>query len=93
MNTQQRLEAVAQRYRRQGYQVTLNPGAVDLPDFAKEFKVEILATGPVRNVLISAKESTRDFRATTRLSPGMRRRSRNSPAGGTTFSCLPRRRP
>jgi hypothetical protein len=61
MNMQQRLEGVAQQYKRQGYQVTLNPVAVDLPDFAKDFKVEMLATRPDGNVLISAKESSRDF--------------------------------
>ncbi len=69
MNTQHRLEGVAQRYRRDGYQVILNPGPADLPDFAKDFKVEILATRPDGNVLVSAKESSRDFESDAAL-PG-----------------------
>jgi hypothetical protein len=68
MNTKQRLEAVAQGYRRQGYQVTLNPGPADLPEFAKDFKVELLATRPDVNVLVSAKESARDFESDPALS-------------------------
>jgi hypothetical protein len=68
MNTQQRLEGVAQQYRRQGYQVTLNPGPADLPDFAKDFTVEILATRPDGNVLVSAKETSRDFESDPALS-------------------------
>src|SRR5436305_13010824 len=68
MNTQQRLEGVAQQYRRQGYKVTLNPGPADLPDFAKDFKVEILATRPDGSVLVSAKESNRDFESDPALS-------------------------
>ena len=65
MNIQQRLEGIAQRYRREGYQVTLNPGPADLPDFAKDFKVEILATRPA---LVSVKESNRDFERDLALS-------------------------
>jgi REase_AHJR-like len=68
MNTQQRLESVADRYRQQGYQVTLNPSAADLPSFAKDFKVELLATRPDGNVLVSAKASNREFERDTALS-------------------------
>jgi hypothetical protein len=68
MNTQQRLEGVAQRYRQQGYQVTLNPGPADLPEFAKNFKVELLATRPDARVLVSAKGSAREFESDPALS-------------------------
>src|SRR4051794_20606160 len=61
MNIQQHLDHVADRYRQQGYQVVLNPGPDDLPPFAKDFKVEILAKRPDGNVLVSAKASSSDF--------------------------------
>jgi hypothetical protein len=44
MNIQQRLNHVVDRYRAQGYQVVIRPGPEDLPPFAKDFKVEIVAT-------------------------------------------------
>ncbi len=68
MTTQFRLEEVAQRYRGQGYQVTLNPGPADLPDFARNFKFEILAIRPDGNVLVSAKASKREFERDPALS-------------------------
>jgi hypothetical protein len=68
MNTEQRLSQVADRYREQGYQVVLNPGADDLPPFAKDFKVEILATRPDGNVLVSAKGSSSEFEDDPNLS-------------------------
>jgi HEPN domain-containing protein len=61
MNTQQRLEHVANRYRQQGYKVILDPGPDDLPAFARDFKVEILATRPDGGVLVSAKGSSFEF--------------------------------
>jgi hypothetical protein len=61
MNNQQRLEHVADRYRQQGYRVVLNPGPDDLPPFAKDFAVEILATRPDGGVLASAKASPSEF--------------------------------
>jgi len=61
MNMNQQFEKVAQRYRSQGYQVTVHPGPEDLPDFAKDFKVEMVARRGDEGVLVSAKESSRDF--------------------------------
>jgi len=68
MDNQQRLEQIAQRYRDQGYQVTLNPGPDDLPPFAKDFKVEILAARPDGNVLTSVKGSATEFETDPDLS-------------------------
>lgn len=67
MNLQQRLQDVAERYRRQGYQVTVDPGPNDLPTFAKDFKVEIVATRPGSNVLVSAKATRTEFMDEPRL--------------------------
>jgi HEPN domain-containing protein len=68
MDTQQRLEHVAERYRDQGYRVILNPAPDDLPSFAKDFKVEILASRPDGNVLASAKASSSEFEKDKNLS-------------------------
>ena len=59
MNSEQRLNHVADRYRAQGYRVVVRPGPDDLPPFAKDFKVEILATRADGNVLVSAKATPR----------------------------------
>jgi hypothetical protein len=61
MNFQQRLDQIAQHYGEQGYQVTLNPGPEMLPLFAKDFRVEILATRPDANVLASVKGNAIEF--------------------------------
>lgn len=68
MDIQQRLQQVAERYREQGYQVILNPTPDDLPSFAKDFKVEILASRPDGNVLASAKANTKEFESDKNLS-------------------------
>jgi hypothetical protein len=57
MNTEERLNHVADRYRSQGFDVVVRPGPEVLPPFAKDFKVEILATSEKGNVLASAKAS------------------------------------
>ena len=44
MNIEKRLKFVADRYRSLGFNVVLFPKPDDLPPFAKDFKVEILAT-------------------------------------------------
>lgn len=61
MNIQHRLEQIAERYREQGYQVTLNPGPDSLPDFAGDFKVELVARRGDGGVIASAKASTKQF--------------------------------
>src|SRR5262245_61359171 len=63
MNNDQRLNAIAESYQSRGYKVVLRPGPDDLPAFAKDFKVEILATGADDNVLVSAKPSPADLEA------------------------------
>src|SRR5713101_254616 len=63
MKTEQWLKYVADRYRSLGFKVVLRPGPDDLPPFAKDFKVEILATGADGNVLASAKASPSELEA------------------------------
>src|SRR5438876_5807559 len=68
MNIDQRLNTVADRYRSRGFKVVLRPGPDDLPPFAKDFKVEILATGPDGNVLASVKASPSELEADPNIS-------------------------
>src|SRR5206468_812024 len=63
MNNEQRLNHVADGYRAQGYKVVVQPGPDDLPDFAKDFKVEIVARRDDRCVLASVKGSQSDLEA------------------------------
>jgi hypothetical protein len=63
MNFDQLLNTVAERYRTRGFNVILRPGQDDLPPFAKDFKVEILATGPDSNVLASVKATPSELEA------------------------------
>ncbi len=62
-NIEQRLNQLADRYRAQGYKVVVRPGPDDLPEFAKNFKVEIVARRDDGCVLASAKESQSDLAA------------------------------
>jgi hypothetical protein len=63
MNFEQRLNYVADRYRSLGFEVVLRPGPDDLPPFAKDFKVEILARGADGSVLASAKATPLELEA------------------------------
>ena len=63
MNIEERLNHVADRYRAQGFKVVVRPGPNDLPDFAKDFKVEIIARRDDGCVLASAKKSPTDLEA------------------------------
>ena len=67
MNIEQRLTYMADRYRSQGYQVVVHPGPEDLPDFAKAFKVEIVARRPDGSALVSAKKSPKELEADQNL--------------------------
>jgi hypothetical protein len=67
MNIEQRLNTVADSYRSRGFKVVLRPGSADLPPFAKDFKVEILATGADANVLASVKGSPAELEADPNL--------------------------
>jgi len=55
MNFEQRLNLVADRFRSLGYKVVLRPTPDELPPFAKDFKLELLATRDDGSVLVSAK--------------------------------------
>jgi len=50
-----RLNAVAELYRKQGLRVVVNPTADDLPVFGKDFQVELVGTGPNLNVIATVK--------------------------------------
>jgi len=63
MNIDQRLNNVAESYRSRGYTVLVRPKPDELPSFAKDFKVEILATGADGNVLASVKATSFDLEA------------------------------
>jgi hypothetical protein len=57
MDFEQELRRVARVYTEQGYQVTLRPTAAQLPDFARDFKVEILARRGDGGVIASVKKN------------------------------------
>jgi hypothetical protein len=63
MNIEDRLNVVADRYRRLGFRVVLHPKADDLPSFAKDFKVQILATKDDSSVLTVAKASPSELQS------------------------------
>jgi hypothetical protein len=63
MNIEQRLNVVADRYRNLGFKVVLHPMADDLPPFAKDFKVQVLATKDDGSVLAVAKASPSELQA------------------------------
>jgi hypothetical protein len=57
MDFEQELKRVAGIYEKQGYRVTIRPGSDDLPDFAKDFKVEILAKRGDTASLVSVRKN------------------------------------
>ncbi|HUY92807.1 MAG TPA: hypothetical protein VMV10_28965 [Pirellulales bacterium] len=63
MDFKQHLNDVANRYRSQGYQVVERPEPKDLPDFAKTFKVEIVARRADGSALVSAKKTPKELEA------------------------------
>ena len=63
MNFEDELKTIAEEYRVQGYGVVVHPGPDDLPDFAKDFVVEVLATRPDGNVLATVKKNSSQFYA------------------------------
>ena len=67
MNFDEQLNRVADGYKARGYAVVVRPGPADLPDFAKDFEVEVLATRPDGNVLASVKKSQSQFQADPNL--------------------------
>ncbi|VTR96731.1 Uncharacterized protein OS=Bacillus cereus H3081.97 GN=BCH308197_0973 PE=4 SV=1 [Gemmata massiliana] len=65
MNIEQRLNLVADRYRNLGFKVVLHPKADDLPPFAKDFQVQVLATKDDKSVLTVAKASPSELQTDT----------------------------
>lgn len=61
MISQDRLEKEADRYREQGYSVTLHPDSEALPGFARDFHVELLARRGSCGVLASVKQNLADL--------------------------------
>ena len=68
MKFEERLNQVADKYRSLGYQVVIRPGANDLPAFAKDFQVEIVAVRDGEGILVSAKASAQQLEADANLS-------------------------
>ncbi len=63
MNIEERLNYVADRYKSRGFKVVIRPGPDDLPAFAKDFKVELVATKEDGSVLASVKATRSEFEA------------------------------
>src|SRR4051794_40720862 len=66
------LEDVAKQYRDGGYAVIVHPSREQLPPFAADFDVQILATRADGNVLVLVKQDLIDLRA----SPGVLEQAR-----------------
>lgn len=63
MNFEQELKKLAGVYEGQGYKVIVRPKPEDLPAFAKDFKVEILAGRADEGVLVSVKKNRQEMEA------------------------------
>jgi uncharacterized protein YutE (UPF0331/DUF86 family) len=63
MKIDQQLNSVADKYRTLGFNVVLRPGPADLPPFAKDFQVEMVATKEDGSALVAAKNSPLEFEA------------------------------
>ncbi len=63
MDFEQELKQVAALYSSQGYQVVHRPGPQDLPDFARDFKVEIVGRRGDGGVLVSVKKNRLEMAA------------------------------
>jgi hypothetical protein len=63
MDFEQELTRVARGYADQGYQVLLRPTPAQLPDFARDFKVEILARRGNGGVIASVKKNREEMEA------------------------------
>ncbi len=67
MDFDQELRKVAVGYESQGYQVVIRPAPEQLPSFAKDFKVEILARRGLEGVLVAVKKTRDELEADTQL--------------------------
>jgi hypothetical protein len=50
-----RLASVASEYQERGYEVTVQPGAADLPDFMADFHPDLIATGNGESIVVEVK--------------------------------------
>ncbi len=71
MDFEHELEQVARQYRDEGYVVLLHPGADQLPAFAADFGVDLLAVRGEEKVLVQVKED----RASLEADPAIPRRA------------------
>lgn len=62
MNLEKAIENVAEQYRSEGYQVTVQPKASQVPSFAAGLPVDLLATKGGEQVLVQVKESAEELR-------------------------------
>src|SRR4051794_3977817 len=67
MDFEEGLEQIKRLYERQGYEVILHPRPEDLPPFAKNFRVEMVAKRGAGGVLVSAKNTPDDLADATDL--------------------------
>jgi hypothetical protein len=63
MNSEQRLNQVADSYRSRGFKVVVHPEPDQLPPFAKDFKVEIVATKEDGSALVVVKSTPSELEA------------------------------
>ena len=63
MEFQKELNRVASEYARQGYEVIIQPGNSDLPAFAKDFNIDILARRGEQGALVQVKQNRQTFAA------------------------------
>ena len=68
MNFETELRRVAGLYTSQGYQVILRPGPEDLPPFAQDFEIEIVARRVATGVLVTVKKDRIQFAADPNIS-------------------------
>jgi hypothetical protein len=57
MDFEKELALLAERYRAEGYQVTVRPRGPQVPEFAAAFQPDLLATKGAENVLVQVKEN------------------------------------
>jgi hypothetical protein len=68
MDFEQELKRVAGSYASQGYQVTMRPQPEDLPAFAKDFKIELLARRGSTTSLVAVRKNLAEVSADPELS-------------------------
>jgi hypothetical protein len=64
MNIEAKLNTIADGYRAHGFRVVVRPGPADLPPFAMDFKVEILAAGPTATSWLRSRPPRRNWKPT-----------------------------